>query len=73
MESQILELLKSINEDADFENSSDFVEDGFLDSFEIVSLVDALEESFEVEISGKDIVPENFVSLATIVALVERS
>lgn len=72
MSEAILEILRSIREDADFESSEDFIEDGFLDSFEIVNLVSELEERFQIEIRGTDIVPENFINLNVIAALVEK-
>lgn len=72
MREVILEILQSIREDGDFENSADFIEDGLLDSFEIVNLVSELEEKFLIEIRGTDIVPENFTSLDVMTTLVEK-
>ena len=72
MKDSILEVLREVNEDADFENSSDFLEDGLIDSFEIVDLVSRLEEKFPVEIKGIDIVPENFLNLETIEKLLKK-
>lgn len=72
MREEILEILQGIREDAEFENSEDFIEDGFLDSFEIVDLVSELEDRFLIEIRGTDIVPENFTNLDAIAALVEK-
>ncbi len=69
---EVLEVLKSVKEDVDFESSTDFIEDGLLDSFDLVNLVSELEDVFDIEIRGVDIVPENFVSLETIEALVEK-
>ena len=68
----VLEILRNLKEDADFEESTDFIEDGLLDSFEIVELVSALEDAFEIEISGRDIIPENFVSVEAIEELIEK-
>ena len=65
-------ILRNLKEDADFEESTDFIEDGLLDSFEIVELVSALEDAFEIEISGRDIIPENFVSVEAIEELIEK-
>ena len=72
MREVILEVLQSIRADAEFEKSEDFIEDGFLDSFEIVDLVSELEDRFLIEIRGTDIIPENFTNLDTIAALVEK-
>lgn len=69
---EILEILKNLKEDADFEGSKDFIEDGLLDSFEIVELVAALEDTFEIEINGRDIIPENFISVEAIEQLVDK-
>ena len=68
----ILEVLKSIKEDVDFESSTDFIEDGLLDSFDLVNLVSELEDVFDIEIRGVDIIPENFTSIETITELVEK-
>lgn len=42
------------------------IDSGILDSFGIMSLLGYLEESFSVEISGDDLVPDNFSSIETI-------
>lgn len=72
MKDIILKTLKELNEDNDYNSSMDFIEDGLLDSFEIVNLVSELEDAFSIEISGKDILPENFVNLDAIEELVRK-
>ena len=72
MKDSILDVLREVNEDADFESSSDFIEDGLMDSFEIVDLVSRLEDKFDLEIRGIDIVPENFVNLEAIEKLLKK-
>lgn len=69
----ILEILKNIKPEADFEACSDFIAASLLDSYEIVELVEALEDEFGVFIDGMEILPENFVSVETIQSLVDRS
>lgn len=73
MEEQILQILKDIQPGFDFEEDVDFVENGYLDSFDVVTLVAELEDKFSVVISALDIVPENFSSVKNICALVKRS
>lgn len=68
----ILDILIGLKDDADFENSEDFIEDGLLDSFDLVNLVAELETEFDIEIKGSDIIPENFVSIKKISELVEK-
>lgn len=73
MNEQILAMLDELRPEFDFTDSDDFVMDGLLDSFDIISLVSMLEEKYEVKVDGLDIVPENFASLETIEALVKKS
>lgn len=68
----VLAILKELKDDVDFESSKDFVEDGLLDSFDIVNLVGELEDNMDIEISGRDIVPENFVSVEAIENMLEK-
>ncbi len=70
---KILELLKEIRPEFDFENSEDFIEDGYLDSFDVVSLVGLLESAFDIVIDGLDILPENFQNMKAIENIVKKS
>ncbi len=72
MRENILEALKRVNKDVDFENAEDFIEEGLLDSFDVVTLVAELEDEFDIEIKGRDIVPENFANLEAITELLQR-
>ena len=73
MEEQVLRLLKELQPTYAFEEGVDFIEQSYLDSFDVVTLVTELEETFSVSISALDIIPENFSSVKSICALVRRS
>jgi acyl carrier protein len=68
----ILEILQDMHSDVDYETEDKLVTDKILDSFDLVSLVTELNEEFDIEITAKDFVEENFNSLATLVAMVDR-
>ena len=70
---KIYELLKRVRPDGDFENSKNFMSDGYLDSYDIVALIADIEDEFGVLINGMDIIPENFVGIEAIRELIERS
>ena len=72
MHSRIEEILSQIRPEFDFGTSSDFIADGMLDSFDIVSLVTELDQAFSISIDGIEIVPENFNSLGAIQALLQK-
>ena len=73
MEEKVFGILKEIRPEFDFEESDNFVEDGYLDSFDIVTLVSELEMAFDIVIDGLDVLPENFETVKDICNMVEKS
>lgn len=69
---QLLKILKELRPDVDFEEKKALIDDGILDSFDIVALVGEIDEAFDVQIGVEDLVPENFNSTEAIMALVNR-
>lgn len=56
----IHEILAEIRPEYNFASSDDYITDGMLDSFDIVTLVASLDQHYSISIRGTDIVPENF-------------
>ena len=73
MKEEIKNILSEIRPEFDFDDSDNYIEDGMLDSFDIVTLVSMIEEKYDISIDGLDIVPENFVSVEAIVELINKS
>ena len=69
---EIIEILQSFHEDIDFENTENLVDDKVLDSFDLVTLVTELGEAFDVEITARDFVAENFNSVDRLAKMIER-
>ncbi len=69
---KLLEILRSIRSDIDYENETALVDDNLLDSFDIVSIVGELCDAYEITITIDEIEPENFNSAKAMLALVER-
>lgn len=70
---KIMDILQDVRPDFDFSESDNFIEDGVLDSFDIVALVSELENGFDITIDGLDIVPENFIDMERIGQLIVKS
>lgn len=68
---ELLNLLKSIKPDVDFENNEHLIDNEELDSFDIVSIVSAISNEFDVAIGAKDIIPENFNSAKAMYNLIQ--
>ncbi len=69
----VVTILKEIRPEFDFTASSDFIADGMLDSFDMVTLVSTLDKTYGISIDGADIVPENFKNLQTLEALLRKN
>ncbi len=72
MEERILEVVKSIRPDVDFEKETALIDDEILDSFDVIQIVTELMEEFGIFIDADDIEPENLNSLEGIREMVER-
>jgi acyl carrier protein len=73
MKEQIIAILTELRPEFDFTQSENFIDDGMLDSFDVVTLVTTLDEKFSISISGTDILPENFESVEKIEALLRKN
>ena len=69
---ELLELLEDIKPTVDFRTCTGLIDDGYLDSFDILSIVSELNDAFGIEISPVDIIPENFNSAQALWNMVER-
>lgn len=68
----VIEMLEDIEEDIDYENVTSLVDDKYLDSFDIIAIVNAANEEFDVTIPAAEIVPENFNSAQSLYELIVR-
>lgn len=73
MKEEIISILNDLRPEFDFSDDVNFIEEGMLDSFDVVSLVDELESQFNIKINGTDVIAENFSTLDKIEALVKKS
>ena len=67
-----MEILKGIRPDVDFENETTLIDDGILDSFDVVSIISELDNEFDVQVRITELDPENFNSAESIWNLVQE-
>nr|WP_296460207.1 phosphopantetheine-binding protein [uncultured Acetatifactor sp.] len=69
---ELMEILSNLHPDVEFETEERLVDDKILDSFDIVSLIAEINETFDIAITAKDILPENFNSAKALYALIQK-
>ena len=69
---ELMELLEEIKPEADFENCQTLIDDGILSSFDVISIVAELEDTYDIRILPAQIIPANFNSAQAIYAMVQR-
>ncbi len=72
MEQKIIEILKTMHPELDVTSEVCLVDDGVLDSLDIVTLVTELNAAFDVSIPAQEILPSNFNSVQALVEMLER-
>lgn len=70
---KIYSMLEELRPEFDFRSSENYIEDGFLDSFDIVSLISMIEETYNISIDGLDVISENFETAESIEKLIRKS
>lgn len=60
MMEKLLAVLKTVRPDVDFANEKKLIDDGILDSFDIIQVVLELNEAFDIDINVEDLEPDNF-------------
>ena len=69
---ELMEILKELHPEIDFEQCTTLVDDKILDSFDIVSIIAEIADQFDVTISAEHIIPENFNSAQALYSLIQR-
>lgn len=69
---ELFELLTALKPEIDFETEKELIDDGLLESFDVITLIAEIEDQFGIEIPAEEIVPENFNSAEGIWNLCER-
>ncbi len=69
---EILDILNGLGLDVDFEHCTTLIDDGILESLDIVTVIAELSDAFDITIPARDIVPENFNSAEAMLNMVNR-
>lgn len=60
---KVIEILESVKPGIDYKNQKALVDDGILESFDIITIIAKLNEEFDIEFTVNEVIPENFNSV----------
>lgn len=69
---QLIALLSEICPGIEFEKETALVDDGILESLDIVTIVPEIMDAFDVELTVDDLIPENFNSVQAMLDMIEK-
>ena len=69
---ELKEILTGIHPEVDYETETGLIDRRIFDSFDVITLVGELMDTFDIEITAEQMIPENFNSMQDIWNLVER-
>ncbi len=72
MMEELLELLSELKPEIDFKTEKSLIDDGLLESFDVITLIAEMDDRFEIEVPAEEIIPENFNTAEGIWMLLER-
>ena len=73
MKEQVLEILTELCPGIDFDVETALIDDGIIDSLDLVSVVAEFMDAFEVELTVDDLQPENFNTVDAMVEMIRRA
>lgn len=69
---KLLEILENIKPGVDFKNSKNMIEEGLIDSFDIVTIIANINTEFDIEFGVTEVIPENFATVDALYETIER-
>ena len=72
MKDKVMQVLRGVRPDVDFENETALIDDGLLDSFDVVSIISEIDDVFGVQIRINELDPDNFNSAEAIWNLIQK-
>lgn len=71
MREQIIAIVDEVNPEVLKYTGDNMMAEGVIDSFEVIDIVTALEDEFDIEIDASLVVAENFKNINSIVEMME--
>ena len=69
---ELIKILEDVRDDIDFTSATDLIDGNILTSFDIIQIIGAVDDEYDISIPAAEIVPANFNSAEAIYALIQK-
>lgn len=69
---ELLEILLDLHPEVDYDTEDGLIDNGILDSFDIITIISEIADAFDVVVPAKEIIPENFNSAQALWDMITR-
>ena len=69
---ELIQILSDVKDDVDFANCTTLIDDGILNSFDILQIISELNDAYDISIPASEIMPANFNSAKALYEMVKR-
>lgn len=69
---ELLGILEDLHPEVDYETEEHLIDNGILDSFDIITIISEIADTFDVVVPAKEIIPENFNSAEALWDMITR-
>jgi len=69
---ELIELLREVRDDVDFESIKTLIDDSVLDSFDILQIINLIDEKYDISIPAVEVVANNFNSVEAMLRMINR-
>lgn len=70
---ELLSILTELHDDVDYMNETKLIDDGILDSFDIIQLIGNINDTFDINLDVDDLVPDNFNTVKAMWELIQEN
>ena len=69
---ELLEILEDLHPEVDFDTETGLIDKAILDSFDIITIISEIADTFDVVVPAKELIPENFNSAQALWNMITR-
>lgn len=69
---KLLEILQDLHPEIDYDTCTTLIDEQFLDSLDIVTLISEISDAYDIDIPPQEIIPSNFNSMQALYKMIQK-